>query len=141
MGSVTVTDAAVGGVTLVDIVLVDDHVRQRWLKVTIDATQVTSAGVELDGELIGNPAIFPSGEGTPGGDAVFLMGNMPGDVGADRRTTLTDIGEIRLQVNPVFTVPIDNVCDVDKSGRVQLTDVGLARLSVNPVLSLPLISP
>jgi hypothetical protein len=139
--AITVTPTVVGGVTVVDIVLANDHVRQRWLKVTVDATEVTASGIELDGELLGNPVVLPSGDGTAGGSAVFYVGNTRGDATGDRKTTLTDVGQIRLQVNPAFAVPIDSVFDVDKSGKVQLTDVGLARLGVNPGFQLPLISP
>lgn len=139
--AVTVTSSVVGGVTVVDIVIVDDHVRRRWLKVTIDATQVTVTGVELDGELSGNPAVLPSGDGVPGGNPVFYIGNMAGEVTGDRKTTLTDVGQVRLQVNPALLVPIDNAYDIDKSGKVQLGDAGRARLDVNPALTLPLISP
>ena len=137
----TVIEDTSSGVTVLDIVITNDHVRRRWLKVTVDATQVTSSGVELDGELVGNPVIGPSGDGTPGGDAIFFLGSMPGDVTGDRKTTLTDAGQTRLQVNPVFGVPIDNVFDVDKSGKVQLADAGQVRLDVNPVLTLRLIAP
>jgi len=139
--AISVTPSDVGGVTVVDIVLANDHVRQRWLEVTIDASQVTTTGVELDGEFVGNPVTFPSGDGTPGGDAVFYVGNMPGEVSGDRKTRLQDVGLVRLQVNPALLVPIDNVYDLDKSGKVQLTDAGLARLDVNPAFALPLISP
>ncbi len=139
--AITVTSTVLGGVTVVDIVLADRHVRQRWLKVMIDSTQITSGGAELDGELVGNPVILPSGDAIPGGDAVFYLGNMSGDVSGDRKTTLTDIGQLRLQVNPAFSVSIDNIFDLDKSGKVQLADVGQGRLDVNPALALPLISP
>jgi hypothetical protein len=139
--AITVTQTITGGATVVDIVLADNHVRQRWLKVSIDATQVTALGVELDGELLGNPVVLPSGNGTPGGDAVFYLGNTPGDVTADRKNTLTDIGRIRLQVNPALRVTVENIYDVDKSVKIQLADVGLARLDLNPAFALPLISP
>jgi hypothetical protein len=66
---------------------------------------------------------------------------MVGDVTGDRKDTLTDVGQIRLRVNPALVVPIENIYDIDKSGKIQLTDVGLARLSVNPAFALPLITP
>ncbi|MGD2107961.1 MAG: cohesin domain-containing protein [Phycisphaerae bacterium] len=128
-------------VTVIDILLADDHVRRRWLKVTIDATQVTTSGVELDGELMGSPMVFPSGDTAPGGDAVFYLGNLTGDVDGDRKTQLADVVQIRAAVNPFFVVPITDVYDVDKDGKVQLTDVGLCRLEVNPFFAIPLITP
>lgn len=139
--AITVTPSDVGGVTVVDIVLADNHVRQRWLEVTVDSTQVSVGGVELDGELSGNPITFPSGDGTSGGDAVFYVGNMPGDVSGDRKARLQDVGVVRMQVNPALRVAIDNLYDVDKSVKVQLGDAGLVRLDVNPAFALPLISP
>ncbi len=139
--AVTATAQTVGGVTVLDIVIADDHVRRRWLKVTLDATQVTVNGVMLDGELAGNPVTLPSGDGTPGGNAVFYLGNVSGDVNADRKTLLQDVGLIRAAVNPFVTVPITDINDVNKDGKVLLSDVGEARLDVNPFFVLPLITP
>jgi len=139
--AVAVTTSVVSNATVVDVVIADHHVRRRWLKVTIDATQVTTAGIELDGELFGAPMVFPSGDGSPGGDAVFFLGNQPGDVTGDRKTLLTDVVLIRAAVNPFFGVPITNLYDVDKDEKVLLADVGLARIDVNPFFTLPLIAP
>jgi len=139
--SVSVTDTVLGGVTVVDIVLNDDYVVKRWLKVTIIASQVSTSGVALDGELSGNPINLLSGDGTPGGNAVFFIGNASGDVNGDRKTSVTDAGLVRAQVNPFLPVSIANVYDVDKSGKVVVTDAGEARADVNPFFTLPLISP
>jgi len=139
--AITVTPTVISNATVVDIGIADDHVRRQWLKVTIDATQVTTVGIELDGELSGAPMVFPSGDGAPGGDAVFFLGNQPGDVDGDRKTLLTDVVLIRAAVNPFFGVPITDVYDVDKDEKVLLTDVGLARVDVNPFFTLPLITP
>ena len=128
------------GVSVIDIVLADDYARSRWLKVTIDSAQVLVDGVQLDGELLGNPVQLPSGEGSPGGNAIFYIGNMAGDVTGDLKASLTDAGQTRLQLNPALLVPITNVFDVDKDGKVQLTDAGLVRLAVNPAFTLPLIT-
>jgi len=139
--AVTVTAADQAGATVVSIVLTNNHVRNRWLKVRIDAAQVTSGGVAMDGELAGSPIALPSGDGNVGGDAVFFLGNVSGDVNGDRKTTLTDVGLIRVAVNPFLAVPITNALDIDKDGKVVLTDVGRARLDVNPFFTLPLIAP
>jgi hypothetical protein len=139
--NVTISPVTVDGVTEVDIAIADNHVRRRWLKVTVDATQVTSGGVALDGETVGNPIAVPSGDGAPGGDAVFFVGNMPGDVTGDRKTLLADVGATRLQVNPFLTVDITDAYDVDRDGKVLLADVGKARMDVNPFQTLPLIAP
>ena len=139
--NVTVTEALENGNTVLSVAIASNHVRSRWLRITVDATQTTASGVQLDGELTGNPILFPSGEGTPGGNAVFHLGNMAGDISGDRKTTLSDVGQVRQQVNPALSVPISNVYDVDKDGKVQLTDVGLTRAVVNPAFTLPLIAP
>ena len=65
--NVTVTPTVIGTETVVDIVLADGHVVGRWLKITIDATQITASGGELDGELTGHPTPFPGGDGVAGG--------------------------------------------------------------------------
>ena len=140
-GTISVTADDGTGVTIATVILADDHVLRRWLKVTIDATQVTAGGVELDGELVGNPVQFPSGDDVPGGDAVFHLGNLTGDVDFDRTTTLTDIGMIRAEVQLFVQVPITNVFDVDKDGRVLLTDVGEARADLQIFETLPLFTP
>ena len=138
---VAVTAVDLGGITTVEIVITDRHVRRRWLKVTLLAAQVTSTGLQLDGEMVGNPVVLPSGDGSPGGNAIFYLGNLTGDVTGDRRTLLEDIGLIRLVVNPFLPVPITDLNDIDKDAKVLLGDVGDARLDVNPFVTLPIINP
>ncbi|MFQ5496063.1 MAG: hypothetical protein ACE5EX_11860, partial [Phycisphaerae bacterium] len=108
---------------------------------TLDAAQVSGSGVPLDGEMTGNPVVLPSGDGTFGGDAVFYVGNMAGDVDGDRVVRLGDAVLAREQANPFLPVLIDNVFDVDKDGVVRLGDAVLIREESNPFLGLPLISP
>jgi hypothetical protein len=139
--AITVTPTEEGGATIVTIVLADNHIRRRWLKVTVLASQITTGIAALDGELTGNPVVLPSGNGVPGGNAVFFIGNVTGDVDGNRQTALADVGLIRGSVNPFVNVPITNVFDVNKDKRVQLSDVGEARLDVNPFFTLPLIVP
>lgn len=138
---ITVTATIENGVTVVSIVLTNNHLRRRWLRVEMDASQISTGGALLDGELSGNPAALPSGDGNPGGSAIFYVGSMTGDIDGDRKTSLTDVGQIRSMANPFLPVPIDNVFDVDKDGKVLLTDVGKVRLDVNPFFALPLIVP
>ena len=138
---ISVTPTVQNGVTVANVLLADDYVRRRWLKVTIDSAQVTSLGVALDGELSGSPAAYPTGDGTPGGNTVFFLGNTSGDVNGDRKTLLEDVGIVRAGVNPFIRVPVTNVYDVDKDGKVLLGDTGATRAAVNPFFTLPLISP
>jgi hypothetical protein len=129
--------------TVAEIIIANGHVMRRWLKVTAIATEITSGGVELDGELAGNPVIVPSGDGFAGGDAIFYIGHVPADVDANRKVELTDPGLIRncSCFNPFLEALITEPNDVDKDGRVVLTDVGKARVNVNPFFTLPLIAP
>lgn len=140
-GTISVSAVDGGGVTTVDIVFDDNLIRRRWLKVTVDATQISTSGVLLDGELQGNPLLLPSGDGTSGGDAVFFFGSMPGDVDGDRVTLFSDAVQTRVQLNPFVSVPIDNVYDVNKDGLVLFSDAVQVRVELNPFFTLPLISP
>jgi len=139
--AISVMSSVQNGVSVVTILLDDDYVKRRWLRVTLHADQVTTSFRALDGEMWGNPVALPSGDGWSGGDAVFYLGNISGDVDGDRKTTLTDVGLIRAAVNPFQEVPITEVYDVDRDGKVLLNDVGMARLDVNPFFTLPLIAP
>ncbi len=136
-----VSAATVNGVTVVTIVIDDDTVSKRWLKTTIDATQVSTVGGLLDGELTGNPTVMPSGDALPGGNAVFYLANMPGDADGDLVATLDDVSLVRLESNPTIAVLIDNVFDVDKDGVVTLDDVSTTRLVSSPTIGIPLITP
>ena len=138
---ISVTPVVENGATVLRIVLAENHVRRRWLKVTVQAAQVTSTGVELDGELAGSAVVFPSGDTVPGGNAVFYIGSASGDVDGDLKTSLVDVAIIRLSVNPFVRVGITDDLDLDKDGRLLLNDVAEARLDVNPFFTLPRISP
>lgn len=141
--NVTVTSVDVNGQTVVSITIANGYVNRRWMKVTLIAAEISSNGSLLDGELSGNPILFPSGDGTPDGDAVFYLGQIPADVDGNRKTELTDPGLIRncTCFNPFLQAPITETHDVDKDGKVVLTDVGKARANVNPFFTLKLISP
>ncbi len=139
--TISVTSAAVGGVTVATVVINDDHVMKRWLKTTIDATQVSTAGVFLDGELTGNPILMPSGDTAPGGNAVFFLANMAGDSDGTGVTDLNDVSVVRVNSNQFIGVPIDDVFDVDKSGVVNLNDVSVTRAAANQFEGVPLFTP
>ena len=137
---ISVTTSVQNDKTVVKIVIDEDHVERRWLKVIIDADEVSADGNALDGELDGNPVDLPSGNGTAGGDAVFYHGNVPGDVDGDRKTTLDDWVAVLAEIEE-SEVPITNVYDVDKSSEVQQADADATRAHVNPFITLPVISP
>jgi hypothetical protein len=74
-----------------------------WVKVTLfgDGTLRDEEGQALDGEPLRGAAgpgyiasadrDLPSGDGTPGGDAVFYVGSLGGDMNGDGRVTAEDI--------------------------------------------------
>jgi len=127
------------GKTVVTITFTDGEIRNRWLKTMVDASQVLSSGsgLDLDGELTA-PLTLPSGDGSAGGDAEFIIGNRFGDVDGNYRCLLNDAILVRNHVGGAF-VPISNVFDLDKSGRALLNDAILARSQVSGVAlpSLP----
>ncbi|MBE3097203.1 MAG: hypothetical protein IMZ44_08760, partial [Planctomycetes bacterium] len=97
---VPVSVLPLGDATLV-ITLPDDAALDTWVKVTLlgGGTLVDLAGAPLDGEpaatgngcgYIYDSADLPTGNGTPGGDAVFFVGSLRGDMDLDRAMTAAD---------------------------------------------------
>jgi hypothetical protein len=138
---ITVTTSVDAGRTVAAIVIANDHVKKRWLKVTLEAAQVSLGGCVLDGELSGNPVLLPSGDGVGGGDAVFCLGSLPGEVTGDRKVMFDDVGAVRLAMDIFTPVPITDIYDVDKDGKVLFGDVNAARAAMDIFFTLPLISP
>ncbi|MFQ5461499.1 MAG: cohesin domain-containing protein [Phycisphaerae bacterium] len=137
--SATVSTAS--GVTVVNLVLGDYDVVRRWLRITLDAAQISTGGVAMDGEATGNPVILPSGNGTPGGNCVFYIASMPADSDGNRLTTTDDAIAIRLAVSTSQFVAIDSPYDVNKTRLVTTDDFIDARLLVSTSFKLGLISP
>jgi hypothetical protein len=127
--------------TVVVIVIANGYVEKRWLKVTIDAARVALGTCELDGELWGNPVSLPSGDGPAGGNAVFYLGSLPGEVTGDRKVRFEDVGAVRLAVDIFTWVPITDIYDVDKDGKVLFDDVGDTAEAMDIFFTFPLISP
>ena len=117
------------GKTIVAITFANGEIVNRWLKTVIDASQVTANSLHLDGELP-PPLTLPSGDGAPGGDAVFITGNRVGDVDGSYRTLPNDTVIVRNAVSGA-AVDITNPCDIDKSGRVLPNDTVLTRNAVS----------
>ena len=140
-GVITITTELIDDNTVVTIVIDDDEVVKRWLKVTIAADKVTAGGKDLNGELENDDDCvdLPSGSGPAGGDAVFYLGNVPGDVDDDRRALTSDLALIAIEISE-DPVPITNIYDVDKNGEVQQADVDEVAEHLSPFM-LPLISP
>jgi len=124
------------GKTVVTIRFTDGEIKRRWLKTIVDASQVSASGLDLDGELT-NPLTLPSGDGTAGGNAEFIIGNRLGDVDANYRCLLNDAILIRTNVSGLL-VGISNRFDIDKSERALLNDAILARNNVSGI-ALPIL--
>lgn len=142
-GAIPITASAINGATetTLTIILPDGLITHRWLRVTVKSDSVNNAGMLLDGELSGNPILLPTGDALPGGNTVFLVGSVPGDMDDDQITTLDDQSAIRLQIDTIFSVPINTPFDVDKSGFITNTDVSAVRQQVNPFIGLPVLAP
>jgi hypothetical protein len=84
------------GTTLMRLTLPAGSVTNTWVKVTLSDDILSAAGVPLDGEACADgagrgyiyaAADMPTGNGTPGGDAVFYVGSLLGDFwGPNSRT-------------------------------------------------------
>jgi len=120
------------GKTVVTITFADGEIKNRWLKTIVDASQVSANGMDLDGELP-SPLTLPSGDGTAGGNAEFIIGHRFGDVDGNYRCLLNDAVLVRNQVSGTVVVGISNAYEVDKNERVLLNDAILARNAVSGI--------
>jgi len=118
------------GKTVITITFADGESKNRWLKAIIDASQVSANGMDLDGELP-SPLTLPSGNGTAGGNAEFIIGHRFGDVDGNYRCLLNDAVLVRNRVSGTVVVGISNAYDVDKNERVLLNDAILTRSAVS----------
>jgi len=117
------------GKTIVTITFTNGEIKNRWLKTVIDAAQVTAGGFDLDGELP-SPLTLPSGDGTAGGDAEFIIGNRVGDIDVNYRCLLNDAIAIRSHVSGAL-VGVSNAYDIDKNERILLNEAIMARNAVS----------
>jgi hypothetical protein len=106
------------------------------LTLTLDgntATAVTDVtGNKLDGEWTNNSSTFPSGNGTAGGNFVFGVWVLPGDVDGSGLVNVNDVAIARTKF--LASAP-DLYADVDHSGgAVTLTDYNNVRTRQGNVL-------
>ena len=94
-----------------------------------------SAGVLLDGDWTGNAVLrdaFPSGDGAPGGDFVFRINVLPGDVNGDRAVNAIDLLELRRRLissgpsHPAYSP----VHDLNGDAAINAVDLALLRRSL-----------
>jgi len=99
LGGGGTTDGSVSGsgTNKMTITIDDNTVVDEWVKVVLDDGIVDGDNNALDGEdpsgwgYLANAAIdLPSGDGTAGGDAIFYVGNLVGDVNGDGEVNGTD---------------------------------------------------
>lgn len=96
---------------------------------------VRSAGTPLDGEWIDGASAFQSGNGTPGGDFLFRINVLPGDVNNNQTVTRADLVDVALrafrgagdaQYNPRH--------DVNADGHISYVDLAAAVRSLGMAL-------
>ncbi len=114
----------------------DGEIKNRWLKIIVNASEVFSENLGLEGD-VEVPLNFPSGNGEEGGDVVFIIGSKVGDVDGNYYTLPNDAVRARVNVGG-SPVGICNAYDVDKNGYVLPNDAILVRNSVSgiPLLKL-----
>jgi hypothetical protein len=119
------------------------------LRLNADGTDpiVDGMGLRLDGEWT-NPtgtaqlgtSVYPSGNGTPGGDFLFRFNVLPGDVDQSGKVILADYSAVLSRNNAVAGNPNYGIFyDVDGSGKIASAD-GSAVLSRKNQL-LPIADP
>ena len=98
-------------------------------------------GRALDGEWASGTSIFPSGNGTPGGDFLFNFNVLPGDVNRSGLVNVTDMAEARRRfasavvaggaaASPRYSI----FTDLDGSGVINATDVLIVRRNLHRLL-------
>ena len=93
--------------------------------VTVHDTIQSSHAFSLDGEIDDptNPQTLPSGDGLPGGDAVFtFFVRCPGDLDRDRDVDLDDLEALLQHYSTTAAVTYDDG-DLDRDGDVDLRDL------------------
>jgi hypothetical protein len=100
------------------------------------------AGLSLDGEW-SNPlstsspssSVFPSGNGTAGGDFTFRFNVLPGDVNQNSIVQATDVVIPRNLLNVSAASPSFNAyADVNGNGIIQATDAVVPQSNLNTIL-------
>jgi hypothetical protein len=109
----------------------------------------TAAGALLDGEWTSGRDLYPSGDGTAGGDFVFALNFLPGSVDrANNRVNSTDVTFVRSRQNrilgevpPAGVQPYTPFVDINGDGRINAVDVTGVRARLNDVLPPPPLVP
>ncbi len=99
------------------------------------------AGNRLDGDWT-NPAgpadpnggVYPSGNGSAGGDFRFGFAVLPGDVDGDLAVTPADVAAVAAAGQPFAAASVNAMYDLNGNGLVNATDMLLARRQVGQTL-------
>jgi hypothetical protein len=84
-------------------------------------------GNRLDGEWPNSFGAFPSGDGLPGGDFLFRVNVMPGDVDRDRNVDQTDFRAVlAAQFSARAAAAYSPFADLDGNGVISVQDAVLA---------------
>jgi hypothetical protein len=107
----------------------------------LDAGGVTAAGTggtALDGEWgAGAVAMFPSGNGAPGGDFVYRLNDLAGDVTRDASVNAVDLSGVKRRLNRTTQSPGEGnsaysiFTDVTGDGRINALDISAVKLRLN----------
>jgi hypothetical protein len=104
------------------------------LQLVLDDRATDNSGHTLDGEWTNNVSSL-SGDGVAGGDFMFAVNVLPGDVNGDGGVTTADVTAVRLLVPANTASSAFNLrADFDGSGSISTADVTSARLKVGTAL-------
>lgn len=156
-GAETVTGAIApdsitgSGTAVMSIALADGSALNTWVKVVLNGSTITdTSGNLLDGDApvggsgwgyLHDAAVdLPSGDGTPGGSAVFYVASQVGDIDGDADVDLADLA---ILANNWMMYPMnDPYADLNGTFNVTLTDLGILASQWGQSLgTLPVTSP
>jgi hypothetical protein len=100
-------------------------------------------GRGLDGEWANGNDMFPSGDGIPGGDFLFALNVLPGDVNRDGRVTAVDVAQVRARAFTSTRLPslrgsaYTPFHDTNGSGTINSLDMVHVRSRILTALPVP----
>lgn len=111
------------------------------LLMTIDGSTATAVtdllGNVLDGDWLDARSLYPSGEGTAGGDFAFRFNSLPGDTEPDEYVVADDVLEVRVRMGQMAGMsPYSHTHDLDANGFIVSGDVLAARARLGDFLPL-----
>jgi hypothetical protein len=120
------------------------------LTLTLDADKggvLGASGLPLDGEWANGNDRYPSGDGSAGGDFVFGVNVLAGDVNGDGSVNALDLGQIKARLNRTTANPGEGntaysvFADLNADSRINALDLGAAKTRLNRRLPRILLPP